>query len=54
MKPGLKTTEFWMTMAFHASAAALVALGQVDAQWAVAASGIVQAIYSFSRGYAKK
>lgn len=52
-KSGYKTTEFWATMLFHAAGVAGLILGFIEAEWALAASGIVQSIYNYSRGLAK-
>ena len=51
---GHHTTEFWMTLIFHAAGITLTALGEVQAQWAVGASAIAQGAYNFSRGLATK
>jgi len=51
---GTSTTEFWATMVFHASALAMVLLGKLEADWAVAAMGVAQGAYNVSRGLAKK
>jgi len=53
LKPGYKTTEFWGTIVFHLANLSLYVLGTVEADWAVTASGIVQAVYSIARGMAK-
>ena len=53
-KPGYKTTEFWGTIVFHLANLSLYLLGTVEADWAVTASGIVQAVYSIARGMAKR
>jgi hypothetical protein len=52
-KPGIITTEFWMTMIVHASGLTLAMLGKIDAQWAIAASAIVQAVYTWGRSFIK-
>jgi hypothetical protein len=54
LKPGYKTTEFWGTIVFHLANLSLYVLGTVEADWAVTASGIVQAVYSIARGMAKR
>lgn len=54
LKPGYKTTEFWGTVVFHLSNLALYLLGTVEADWAVTASAVVQAVYSIARGLAKR
>ena len=54
VKPGYKTTEFWGTIVFHAANLTLVVLGTVEADWAVTASAVVQAIYNIARGVAKR
>lgn len=52
-KPGIKTSEFWMTVSFHASAILLMLLGLIQAEWGASAMAVVQAIYTFSRGQVK-
>ena len=52
-KPGVRTSEFWMTIVFHVVAVVLAALGTIEAEWAVAASAAVQSVYAVSRGYVK-
>lgn len=53
MKSGWKTSEFWVTLGVHVTGAALVILGQVEAQWAVGASAVAQAVYTWSRAHVK-
>ena len=52
-KPGATTTEFWMTMAFHAAGMVLILLQKVDAQWAFGAMAGAQSVYSWTRGHVK-
>ena len=52
-KPGWKSTEFWMTVGFHFSAVLLVVLGLFDAPWAISTMGVVQYIYTYTRGRVK-
>ena len=54
MKPGLHTTEFWTSMLVSALCAYLVVTGKVPAQWGLAAMGLSQGTYNWSRGYAKR
>ena len=52
MKPGVKTSEFWLTAAAQVVAAVLIALGHAELGAAlVAVSG---GTYNVSRGAAKK
>lgn len=53
MKPGYKTTEFWVTTI--ASLAALVAAlaGELSPKYAALTAGIAQGLYAISRGLAK-
>ena len=53
MKPGWKTTEFWLTLMVHAGGAALTIMGQIEAVWAVGASAVVQSLYTWGRSYLK-
>lgn len=54
MKPGYKTTEFWLTL-FGSLIPFLAWIQEyVPAQWAVSAATILISAYNFSRGISKK
>lgn len=53
LKPGVKTSEFWITLAVGLGAVVMNALGQIDGTTATAAATIVAALYSVARGMAK-
>lgn len=53
MKPGLKTTEFWLTIATDVGLLATALAGALPAKWAAVAVGVAQLAYAFSRGLAK-
>ena len=50
MKPGIKTTEFWLYLAGIIIQGALAVFGMLSAHWAVAASTILAAVYTWLRG----
>jgi len=54
LKPGIKTSEFWITIAVGIGAVVMNALGQIDGTTATAAATIVGALYSVARGLTKK
>lgn len=53
-KPGIKTSEFWLVIAVQVIGILLAVLDVLDAQWAVAVSGVLTAVYAALRTYAKK
>ena len=52
-KPGVKTTEFWLTLAFMALANLGPLASEIPGQWGVIANALVLAAYTLSRGKAK-
>jgi hypothetical protein len=52
-KPGLKSTEFWMIAAANIIAVALALLGKIEAQWAVGAVTVLNALYAVLRNQLK-
>lgn len=53
LKPGVKTTEFWITTALGIGAVVLGALDQVDGTYAAAAVTILGAVYTAARALVK-
>jgi VanZ family protein len=53
LKPGIKTTEFWITLSLGLGSVLLGALGQIDGSTAAAAATILGAVYTAARGYLK-
>lgn len=53
IKPGYKTTEFWLTLLLNIVAGALAYLEQLDATWAVVSVSILNSIYVLIRGAVK-
>ena len=49
MKPGIKTTEFWITVALIAVSLGAAVLGQMDAEWAVSLAAILALAYKIGR-----
>ena len=49
MKPGIKSTEFWVAMGVIGLAVAGAVLQQIPAEWAATAASIVGAIYVVAR-----
>jgi hypothetical protein len=49
MKPGIKSTEFWVAMGVILLAVAAAVLQQIPAEWAATAASIVGAIYVIAR-----
>jgi hypothetical protein len=53
MKPGLKTTEFWLTLLAAIAATALAHFDQVEGSTAVIATAVLTAIYTILRASLK-
>ena len=53
MKPGIKTTEFWLTVATSVGAALAAAANVLPEQWAAIAITVSNVAYAISRGMAK-
>lgn len=53
MKPGIKTTEFWLSFGVAMTAAALAFFGEVDGTVAVVGTAILGAIYTILRSALK-
>lgn len=53
MKPGIHTTEFWLTLAASLTAAALAHFDQVEGHTAVVAIAVLTAIYTILRASLK-
>jgi len=53
MKPGYKTTEFWLSLAAVMLAAALSYLQSIPAEWAVISASVVSIVYTLLRSSLK-
>lgn len=53
MKPGIKTTEFWLSFGAAMTAAALAFFGEVDGTVAVVVTAVLGAIYTILRSALK-
>lgn len=53
LKPGVKTSEFWVTIGLGLCPVILSALGQLDGEYAAAAVTILGGIYTAVRGLLK-
>ncbi len=53
MKPGLRTTEFWGTVAVNLAAFLTAENGSLPTKWGVVISAASAALYALSRGWAK-
>lgn len=53
LKPGIKTTEFWITLGLGLGSVILATLDQIDGTTAASAATILGAVYTASRGYLK-
>ena len=53
MKPGIKSTEFWLTLLAFAGGVLLVIFDKIDASWVVPAIGGLTAIYTGARAHTK-
>jgi hypothetical protein len=49
MKPGIRTTEFWVALGVILLAVALAVLQQIPTEWAASAASIVAAVYVVAR-----
>ncbi len=52
-KPGVKTSEFWLTVGFTALASFGPIAQTITAPWAMAINAVVVGLYTISRGKAK-
>ena len=50
---GLRTTEFWLTLAFQAGNLGAALAGVLPAKWAAVASAASAALYAGARAYTK-
>jgi hypothetical protein len=53
LKPGISTSEFWITLSLSLGSVVLAALGQIDGSTAAAVSTVLGAVYTAARGYLK-
>jgi len=53
VKPGVRTTEFWLTVAVDVAAFAASLANVLPERWAAIAATVSTSIYSVSRGLAK-
>lgn len=53
LKPGLKTTELWVTVLTDIGVVAAALQGSLSPQWAAVAASVSTLAYSLSRGIAK-
>lgn len=53
-KPGIRTTEFWITVATDVALLATAIQGSLSPKWAAIASAVSVAAYSIARGLAKQ
>ena len=53
MKPGYKTTEFWIALGSAAFSGALGYMQTVQAPWAIASVTIITTVYTLIRGALK-
>lgn len=49
VKPGIKSTEFWLVLAANVIALALAMLGKLDAEWAITTCTVLTALYTAVR-----
>lgn len=54
MKPGWKTTEFWLTVATEVGVVSSAASGVLSPKYATFAATVSAAAYAVARGLAKK
>lgn len=52
-RPGVRTTEFWLTVSVVVVSTLLAVFDAIDAQWAVTASTVAGAVYAGLRTAAK-
>jgi hypothetical protein len=53
VKPGVKTTEFWLTVAVDVAALLSALTSALPPKWASAVAGISTGLYALARGWAK-
>lgn len=53
MKPGIHTTEFWLTIAVDAGAVLAAVADQLPPKWATIAATVSTGLYALARGWAK-
>lgn len=53
MKPGYKTTEFWVTTIVSVAALVAALAGELSPKYAALAAAISQGLYAVARGLAK-
>lgn len=53
MKPGIRTTEFWATVAFNVGVVAAALASELPPRWAVVASSVSVVGYQLSRSITK-
>lgn len=53
MKPGYKTTEFWLCLLAASTAGGLGYLETIDAPWAVASVTVISGLYAMLRASLK-
>lgn len=53
MKPGLKTSEFWVTVATDVGLIAASLEGSLSPRYAAVAAAVSTAAYAIARGFAK-
>ncbi len=53
MKPGYKTTEFWLTLALDAAIVVSAIESVLPPKWAAVAGAVANGLYAVSRGKAK-
>ena len=54
IKPGIKTSEFWLSLAAIAAMILASLADKMPPQWAAIATAVVAGLYAYSRGMAKK
>ena len=54
IKPGVKTSEFWMSLAAISATIISSVMGNLPPQWAAISAAVVAGLYAYSRGQAKK
>jgi hypothetical protein len=52
-KPGIKTTEFWLTIAVDLAALLSALAGALPPKWAGAINMVATGLYALSRGWSK-
>ena len=52
-RPGIRTTELWITVATAVGAIAAASAGVLPERWAAIVAGIASVAYAISRGLAK-